>query len=497
MTRIVDTTIRLLSQQPLVGTISTARVLEVAEILDQAGFAALEVSGGGCFDAAVQKGTESPWERIRGVKARCRTTPLQMALRGRFLVGSRPLSDDLVRRFILCAAESGIEIFRLHDPLNDVENLESAAAAVREAGGRLYAGLAFSGFMPNLPRVVDKARRLAELGADHVLVHDPAGALDPGTCDRVINELAEASGLPVGLYCQGTGGNALAMAIEAARHGAEPIATAVLPVAYTLHRVAGRGAVRLADRARARARRRCRPRLGGVAIHRRARHVADAGAADPAPHHAAHRLQPAAGGAGLRAGRAAADAGRRRPPGRGAGGVQAGAARLRGAAAGPAGGRHPGRPGRAARAVGPALGRGVARHARLPVGHLRQPAPGDRAGGRRPRRSQRGRRSLTRSRPDAGRGAGRQRGGSAAGGAVRRRRQPAAVHAARPRRSRGCGARRPRAQPVRAHPRADRDGRGLRRGRAHRRGRGRADHGPPPGRTAARSRRGRSGRRLS
>ncbi|HZI36404.1 MAG TPA: acetyl-CoA carboxylase biotin carboxyl carrier protein [Gaiellales bacterium] len=239
MTRIVDTTIRLLSQQPLVGTISTARVLEVAEILDQAGFAALEVSGGGCFDAAVQKGTESPWERIRGVKTRCRTTPLQMALRGRFLVGSRPLSDDLVRRFILCAAESGIEIFRLHDPLNDVENLESAAAAVREAGGRLYAGLAFSGFMPNLPRVVDKARRLAELGADHVLVHDPAGALDPGTCDRVINELAEASGLPVGLYCQGTGGNALAMAIEAARHGAEPIATAVLPVAYTLHRVAG------------------------------------------------------------------------------------------------------------------------------------------------------------------------------------------------------------------------------------------------------------------
>jgi oxaloacetate decarboxylase alpha subunit len=239
VTRIVDTTIRLLSQQPLVGTISTARVLEVAEILDQAGFAALEVSGGGCFDAAVQKGTESPWERIRGVKARCRTTPLQMALRGRFLVGSRPLSDDLVRRFILCAAESGIEIFRLHDPLNDVENLESAAAAVREAGGRLYAGLAFSGFMPNLPRVVDKARRLAEMGADHVLVHDPAGALDPGTCDRVINELAEASGLPVGLYCQGTGGNALAMAIEAARHGAEPIATAVLPVAYTLHRVAG------------------------------------------------------------------------------------------------------------------------------------------------------------------------------------------------------------------------------------------------------------------
>jgi oxaloacetate decarboxylase alpha subunit len=238
VTRIVDTTLRLLSQPPLVGTLSTARVLEVAEILDGAGFGALEVTGGGCFEAAVNRGSESPWERVRAIRARCDNTPLQMALRGRFLVGSRPLPDDLVRRFILCAAESGIEIFRLHDPLNDVENLASAAAAVREAGRTLYAGLAFSGAMPNLPRVLDKARRLSELGADHVLLHDPAGALDPGTCDKVINELREAAGIPVGLYCQGTGGNAMAMAIEAAQHGAEPIAAACYPVAWTLHRVA-------------------------------------------------------------------------------------------------------------------------------------------------------------------------------------------------------------------------------------------------------------------
>jgi oxaloacetate decarboxylase alpha subunit len=238
VTRVVDTTIRLLSQQPLTGTISTARVLEVAEILDGAGFAALEVSGGGCFDAAVRRGVESPWERIRGLRARCSKTPLQIALRGRFLVGPRPVSDDLIRRFILSAAESGIDIFRLHDPMNDVENLAAAAAAVREAGGRLYAGLAFSGKMSNLERVVEKARRLAELGADHVLLHDPAGALDPGTCGQVVSRLAEASGVPVGLYCQGTGGNALAMAVEASRSGAEPIATAAYPVAASLNRVA-------------------------------------------------------------------------------------------------------------------------------------------------------------------------------------------------------------------------------------------------------------------
>ena len=112
MTRLIDTTVRLLSQQPLAASVSTARVLEIAERLDEAGFASLEVSGGGCFEAAVRRGIESPWERIRALRARCSRTPLQMALRGRFLVGSRPVSDDLVRRFILCAAESGIDIFR-------------------------------------------------------------------------------------------------------------------------------------------------------------------------------------------------------------------------------------------------------------------------------------------------------------------------------------------------------------------------------------------------
>jgi oxaloacetate decarboxylase (Na+ extruding) subunit alpha len=237
VTRIVDTTLRLLSQQPLAANASTATVLDVAETLDGAGFASLEVSGGGCFDAAVRRGVESPWDRIRALRARCTHTPLQMALRGRFLVGSKPVSDDLVRRFILSAAESGIDIFRLHDPLNDVENMVAAAAAVREAGGRLYAGLAFSGQMGNLERVTDKARRLAELGADHVLLHDSASALDPGTCGTVVERLGEVTGVPVGLYCQGTGGKALAMAVEAARHGAEPIAVAAYPVASLLNRV--------------------------------------------------------------------------------------------------------------------------------------------------------------------------------------------------------------------------------------------------------------------
>ena len=103
---LVDTTIRLLSQEPLAGRMPTADLLRLAELLDEAGFAYLEVSGGGVFDTAVRRGVESPWERIRALKARTKT-PLGMALRGRFLVGSRPVGGDFARRFVASAAESG------------------------------------------------------------------------------------------------------------------------------------------------------------------------------------------------------------------------------------------------------------------------------------------------------------------------------------------------------------------------------------------------------
>src|SRR5205807_7464493 len=140
---LVDTTIRLLSQEPLASRMPTADLLRLAETLDGAGFAYLEVSGGGVFDSAVRRGVESPWERIRALKARTKT-PLGLALRGRFLVGSRPVDGDFVRRFVSSAAENGIDVFRLHDPLNDVSNLREAAEAIEAAGREFDAGLVYS-----------------------------------------------------------------------------------------------------------------------------------------------------------------------------------------------------------------------------------------------------------------------------------------------------------------------------------------------------------------
>jgi oxaloacetate decarboxylase alpha subunit len=239
--KLVDTTIRLLSQEPLAGRLPTAEVLRVAEILDGAGFACLEVSGGGVFDATVRRRVESPWERIRAIKTRV-STPLGIALRGRFLVGSRPVSGDIVGRFVACAAENGIDVFRLHDPLNDVSNLREAGAAITSAGGAFHAGLVYSpGRTPETETetLVEQARKLPDLGATRILVNDPTGALVPHRAQDLVGRISEASGLPVGFYVQGSAGVGLASALAAVDSGADLIATAVYPLALTLHRVSG------------------------------------------------------------------------------------------------------------------------------------------------------------------------------------------------------------------------------------------------------------------
>ncbi len=236
---LADTTLRLLGQEPLAGRMPTADQLQLAEILDGAGFAYLEVSGGGCFDAAVKRGVESPWERIRALKARVKT-PLGLALRGRFLVGTRPVDADFARRFVASAAANGIDVFRLHDPLNDVSNLREAAEAIVAAERDFEAGLVYSpGRTGEVETLIERAALLPELGAVRVLLHDPTGSLQPHTAEALVKALGEASGLPVGVYAQGAAGSALAAALAAARAGAELLACAIFPLALTLHRVSG------------------------------------------------------------------------------------------------------------------------------------------------------------------------------------------------------------------------------------------------------------------
>ena len=236
MARLVDTTLRILAQEPIAGRVPASLQFEACELLDSAGFHVLEVTGGGCFHSAIQRGTESPWERIRNLRRRATQTPLGMALRGRFLVGTQPVEQDLIRRFVDSAAESGIAVFRMHDPMNDPEDLAGPVEAVRETGARLHLGLVYDDHPDGEARMLQRAPELAALGADRLLLLDPAGAIDPSKTGALITKLRDAAGIPVGLYPQGPGGTSLAVAIEAARAGADPISVATHPLAVSGHR---------------------------------------------------------------------------------------------------------------------------------------------------------------------------------------------------------------------------------------------------------------------
>ena len=206
MPTLADTTIRLLGQEPLAGGSRPPSSSGSPRSSTAPGFAYLEVSGGGCFDWAVKRGVESPWERIRALKSRVKT-PLGLALRGRFLVGSRPVDADFARRFVASAAENGIDVFRLHDPLNDVSNLREAAEAIVAADRDFEAGLVYSpgptGEVDTLierAKALPRARRRARAPArPDRLAPAAQGASSSSARSR------EASGLPVGIYVPGLG----------------------------------------------------------------------------------------------------------------------------------------------------------------------------------------------------------------------------------------------------------------------------------------------------
>jgi oxaloacetate decarboxylase alpha subunit len=89
--------------------------------------------------------------------------------------------------------------------------------------------------------MLEQARKLPDLGAARILLHDPSGALEAPRAHELVAALAAESGLPVGIFCQGASGSGLAAALDAARAGADRIACAVYPIALTLHRVSGEG----------------------------------------------------------------------------------------------------------------------------------------------------------------------------------------------------------------------------------------------------------------
>ena len=138
----------------------------VIDLLDRAGYYSLECWGGATFDVCLRFLRENPWERLRQIKARCKT-PLQMLLRGQNILGYRNYPDDVLVRFIELAASSGIDIFRVFDALNDTRNLEKAIRTVKAVGAHAQGTISYT-FTPCTPSGLRKLSQNEALGAAHL-----------------------------------------------------------------------------------------------------------------------------------------------------------------------------------------------------------------------------------------------------------------------------------------------------------------------------------------
>lgn len=230
--KIVDTTLRD-GHQSLIATRMTSSQIEGSlELMDQAGFYALECWGGATFDAALRFLNEDPWERLRLIRSRVKNTKLQMLLRGQNLLGYKNYPDDIVREFVQKSVENGIDIIRIFDALNDTRNLETAFKATKEAGGHAQGTICYTvSEIHTLEYFTKLAMEMEQMGADSIAVKDMAGILTPQNSFDLITELKKVITVPIELHSHTTAGTGSMTLLKGVEAGVDIIDTAMSPFA--------------------------------------------------------------------------------------------------------------------------------------------------------------------------------------------------------------------------------------------------------------------------
>jgi pyruvate carboxylase subunit B len=222
-------------QCKLATRVSTDDLLPLCEALDPCGFHAIEVWGGASFDSCLRYLNEDPWERARRIKAVMPKTPLQMLLRGQHILGYRPYSDSLVRKFCEKAIENGITVFRIFEATNDFRNIETATKAVKEFGGEAHVEVNYTiSPVHTLEKWLDYAEQLVEIGADWLSLKDATGILMPFDAYRIIKGIKErAKGqLPVLLHNHDMSGASSMCHMMAILAGVDMIDTVLSPLSF-------------------------------------------------------------------------------------------------------------------------------------------------------------------------------------------------------------------------------------------------------------------------
>ena len=227
---LTDTTMRDAHQSLFATRMRTADMLAVAphyaRLLPQ--LFSLECWGGATFDVAMRFLKEDPWERLIKLREAAPNILFQMLLRASNAVGYTNYSDNVVRFFVKRAAESGMDIFRVFDSLNWVDNMRVAMDAVIDNGALCEAAICYTGDLfdasrpkYNLKYYVDMAKQLEKAGAHIIGIKDMAGVCRPPAVRALVKALREEVGLPVHLHTHDTSGGSVATVLAAIEAGVD------------------------------------------------------------------------------------------------------------------------------------------------------------------------------------------------------------------------------------------------------------------------------------
>lgn len=230
--QIMDTTWRDAHQSLLATRVRTVDLLNIAKETSHAmaNLFSLECWGGATFDVAMRFLYEDPWERLRRMRRLIPNIPFQMLLRGANGVAYSSLPDNAIDQFVDQAKKNGVDIFRVFDALNDIDQLEVGIKAVHKAGGVVEGTVCYSGDMLNpskkynLPYYLDLVDKLVKLDIHILGIKDMAGVLKPHAATLLIGGIREKyPDLPIHVHTHDSAGTGVASMVACAKAGADVV----------------------------------------------------------------------------------------------------------------------------------------------------------------------------------------------------------------------------------------------------------------------------------
>jgi len=226
----VETVLRDANQSLIATRLPFEKFEPMLSVIDKAGYYAAECWGGATFDVCLRYLNEDPWERLRKIRKAMPNTKLQMLLRGQNVLGYSHYPDDFVKLFVKKSVENGMDVIRIFDALNDVNNMKVAMETTVNAGAIASGAISYTTSPVHThKKYVEMVKELKEMGASTICIKDMAGIMGPQEAYDLVSAIKDAVDLPIDLHTHSTTGLAFMTYLKAVEAGVDIIDTAISP----------------------------------------------------------------------------------------------------------------------------------------------------------------------------------------------------------------------------------------------------------------------------